>query len=507
MRAQFSKPNVRRFGPVSVSTVISALACGIAVICLVFFREIKAAVEVWNQSTAYSHCYLVLPMASYLLWERRGLLAGWRAKPDIRFAVVAVPLTLIWLVAERLGIMEARQLAVIAGIELLFITVLGRRFFGLIAGPLLYLFFLVPFGAFLTPALQHFTATFTVVGLDLLGIPNYSDNFTIETPAGIFFVAEACAGLRFLIAAIAFGVFYSLLSYTSFSKRLVFIAASIVTPIIANGFRALGIVVLGQVLGSAEAAAADHLIYGWLFFSVVMFLLIAGGHAFRDIGHTPSGERQAGSDTPALSAALSTAAVVVLLCIGPAVAGAIDLTLTPPNTPFTETIVAPPGCALVAPPTAQPVDRHLFTAICGRDHFDVSVHAFAARSTSGAMTSERRRVTQETGAENSAISVLDLPNDVGHWTVVQTTDPNRLTAYAGWVDGLPINNSLAGRLAQARDSILGATYKPVLITITTAEAANSPAGRRKATLERLTILLRGQTNLNSKMAEVTRSGS
>jgi exosortase len=74
---------------------------------------------------------------------------------------------------------------------------------------------LVPSGAFLVPALQAFTAHFAVAGLHILSIPVYSTGALIEIPAGTFAVAEACAGLRFLIAAVAFGVFFAILTLGS----------------------------------------------------------------------------------------------------------------------------------------------------------------------------------------------------------------------------------------------------------------------------------------------------
>ena len=136
--------------------------------------------------------------------------------------------------------MEGRQLIAMGFVQALFLGVLGRRLCRAMAAPLLYLFFLVPFGAFLTPVLQTFTSHFIARGLDLLGIPNYSDANIIEIPEGTFYVAEACAGLRFLIASIAFGVLYALLIYRSPGRRIAFIAVSLVVPVIANGFRALG---------------------------------------------------------------------------------------------------------------------------------------------------------------------------------------------------------------------------------------------------------------------------
>ena len=83
----------------------------------------------------------------------------------------------------------------------------------------------------------------------IIGIPAYIDGYMIEIPQGTFFVAEACAGLRFLIASIAFGCLYALMMYRSPVRRGVFIVASIIVPIIANGFRGLGIVLSGLPAG------------------------------------------------------------------------------------------------------------------------------------------------------------------------------------------------------------------------------------------------------------------
>ena len=80
----------------------------------------------------------------------------------------------------------------------------------------------------------------------------------IEIPEGPFEIAEACAGLRFLIASIVFGCFFAVVMYRSYWRRTLFISMSIFVPIFANGLRALGIIVLAHIEGSASAVAADH---------------------------------------------------------------------------------------------------------------------------------------------------------------------------------------------------------------------------------------------------------
>ena len=55
---------------------LSALALGLLALGVLFHAEAAAAVQVWIDSTAYGHCFLVLPMALYLAWDRRASLVG-----------------------------------------------------------------------------------------------------------------------------------------------------------------------------------------------------------------------------------------------------------------------------------------------------------------------------------------------------------------------------------------------------------------------------------------------
>jgi exosortase A len=301
---------------------------------LVFHHDVAAAVQVWIGSTAYNHCFLILPLIGFLLWERRTAITSVSPVPAFWPLVLMPLLSVVWLVAAVLDINEGRQLAVVAMFEIVLLVTLGPRVFRRLLAPLLFLFFLVPTGAFLVPTLQKITADIVVVGLNALHIPVFSDGFMIEIPEGSFEIAEACAGLRFLIASSVFGCFFAVVMYRSFVRRALFIALSVSVPIAANGMRALGIILLAHLEGSAAAVEADHILYGWIFFSLVILLLIAIGMAFAG-GADRSRPLQATPVTnPSLwRFALAAPAAVLLALTGPAYAARLDSRFAAPALP------------------------------------------------------------------------------------------------------------------------------------------------------------------------------
>jgi exosortase/archaeosortase family protein len=154
--------------------------------------------------------------------------------------------------------------------------------------PLVYLLFSVPMGENLIPWLQDVTAWFTVFFLKLNGIPVYVDGLYIQIPTGMFEVAVACSGIRYLIASVAVGTLFGYLTYNKFYKQILFIIFAIGLPILANGIRAYGIVAIAYYSDMEYATGADHLIYGWVFFGLVIMLMFWLGGLFADKALTKS---------------------------------------------------------------------------------------------------------------------------------------------------------------------------------------------------------------------------
>jgi exosortase A len=329
-------PSTRRRQPLVGSSLapgwrpaLAVIAFASLVFAVVFQHEITGAVQVWIGSTAYNHCFLILPLIGFLLWERRAVIASVLPRPALWPLLLMPLLSAVWLIAAVLDIQEGRQLMMIAMFEVVVLIVLGLRLFWLLLAPLLFLFFLVPTGAFLVPSLQTITADIVVAGLHILNIPVFTDGYMIEIPVGPFEIAEACAGLRFLIASIVFGCFFAVVMYRSPLRRTLFISMSVCVPIFANGLRALGIIVLAHLEGNASAVAADHVLYGWLFFTLVIMILIGIGMALvrksdKTLPDPPAATGGSSSELAPWQFAVAVAAAILLAVAGPAYAARLD---------------------------------------------------------------------------------------------------------------------------------------------------------------------------------------
>ncbi|OON59514.1 exosortase A [Massilia sp. KIM] len=264
------------------STRAALIALALLSPLLFYFDTAASIVALWNSSETFAHGYVVAPISLWLAWRRRELLRTLPLEPWWPALALVAVAGLGWLVATLGEVQVVRQYAFVAMFPLAVLAVCGRRIAGALAFPLLFLLFAVPFGEVFVAPLIEFTADFTVAALRLTGIPVLRNGTMFEIPSGSWSVVEACSGLRYLIASITLGCLYAYLSYRSWKRRALFIAVSVVVPIIANGLRAYMIVMIGHLSSMRLAAGVDHIIYGWLFFGLVMFLMFWVGRLWQE---------------------------------------------------------------------------------------------------------------------------------------------------------------------------------------------------------------------------------
>jgi hypothetical protein len=57
-------------------------------------------------------------------------------------------------------------------------------------------------------------------------------------------------------------------------------AACVIVPVRANGVRAWATIYVAQFVGAETATGFDHIVYGWLFFAIVLAVLLGAAWRF-----------------------------------------------------------------------------------------------------------------------------------------------------------------------------------------------------------------------------------
>jgi exosortase A len=254
----------------------------LAILLTLLWSSYADIVHIWWRSQTFTHGFLVAPITIYLIWRKRLEIK----KLTLKTAALAIPVIaltgLIWLLARLTDVAVVEQFTAVALIPLIFWLTLGTAATRVLAFPLGFLIFAVPMGEALVDPLMQFTAAFTVMLLRLTGLPVFWDGTFFSIPSGDWSVVAACSGIRYLIASLFLGTLYAYINYSTLWRRLLFIALSGIVPIFANGFRAYIIVMIGHLSGMKLAVGVDHLIYGWVFFGIIMFLLFALGNLWME---------------------------------------------------------------------------------------------------------------------------------------------------------------------------------------------------------------------------------
>lgn len=257
-----------------------AFACAITI--AVYGATVASAVHIWMTRDTYSYAFAILPIVAYLVWLNRGAVMQLTPLPTFGGAAVAFGFSALWFAAARFEIHELQHLAVPGMLIGLAIAAIGWRAAGILWLPLWYLFLLAPLGTPLLPFLQTITTWIASVFLSLGQIPFFAEGYNIEVATGRYVVAPGCAGLNFILAALTVVPLFCEIMYRDFRKKVIAFAIIMALVPIANGFRVFGIIAIAEYSRRAIDIAADHLFYGWMFFSCVLLLMFLVASRYAD---------------------------------------------------------------------------------------------------------------------------------------------------------------------------------------------------------------------------------
>ena len=473
---------------------IAILVAAMLALLVLYRGTVASMVSVWNSSETFAHGYAILPISLWLIWRRRDVFTRIPAVPCWPALGLLALCGAAWLLARAGEVQVVMQYAFVAMIPALALAVLGRRLAGALAFPLLFLLFAVPFGEVFVPPLINFTADFTVAAVRATGIPVLRNGTMFELPTGNWSVVEACSGVRYLISSITLGCLYAYLSYRSTARRVLFIALSVVVPIVANGLRAYMIVMIGHTSDMALATGVDHLIYGWLFFGLVMFIMFWIGSYWR--------EEEA--VTAAADAVQAPAALAARPLTGAAIAAVLVCALWPALGALSDKAAHNPApvrldgtrlAGMSGVPTWSPEFLKSDAMLAGRytaagAPVDLNVLYYRNQGP------DKRLISSVNRVDNRALNFRQIGSEGRLETIggqklavretrVKGPDGNYLVWHWTWIDGQFIANDYLGKLRQAQAKLMmrGDDGAAIMVATPVGEDADTARAALRAFLD------------------------
>lgn len=251
-------------------------AIGLVLLAFALFWPTTVSLSVrWQDSVhrTYTHGYLVVALAVWLLWRGRARWSQVCARVSPIGLVALVGCSLGWLVAYRAGLQIVHQALLPLIIATAILSCFGLAVTRRMALPLAYVFFAIPVWDAVNPLLQWSSVFAVRTLLRLAGIPAFFADNTFQIPAGSFEIADGCSGLHFFVVALAISVLYGEINRDSLRTRIALVVLASVLAMLTNWVRIFIIVVAGHLTDMQHyLVSEEHYSFGWFLFAGMMLL-------------------------------------------------------------------------------------------------------------------------------------------------------------------------------------------------------------------------------------------
>jgi exosortase len=250
----------------------------------------------WWHDPNFSYGFFVPVFSIYVLWQERERFAHFVPQPSWSgLAVIGVALLelIVGQMGAELFLARSSMVLLMGGVVVLYF---GWSAWRAVLFPWAFLLLMIPLPMILlnqiTFPLQLETSKVAAHVLPLFGVPIFREGNLIHLPSGIvLFVAEACSGLRSLMALTTLSIMYGFLMEKRVSVRILLAVASVPIAVAANSLRIIGTGLLVQYWSPEAAEGFFHASWGLIIFVVALCMLYALHFAISAVGKRVGAER------------------------------------------------------------------------------------------------------------------------------------------------------------------------------------------------------------------------
>jgi len=242
-----------------------------------FYPILNHLVTKWYTADEYSHGFLIVPIAAYIIFTKRFELRDIDLNPSIAGIALTVVSLIAYLFALMAGILTLSGVAMIFAIYGVVLYLLGTSFFAAIFFPLFFLLFMIPvpsqiFSAITIP-LQLLVSKISVLAAHVLDIPVYREGNLLFLPDHTLEVVQACSGLRSLISLIVLSTVFAYFTLNSNKLRFVLVILAAPAAIVVNMVRVFFTIVFFHYFNMDLTVGSIHTMFGILIFGLAIIML------------------------------------------------------------------------------------------------------------------------------------------------------------------------------------------------------------------------------------------
>ena len=252
--------------------------------CITFIPVYPNLWHDWMNNSNSSHGILVPLISAFLIWSKRGRLSKVGAIKIFNWGAVVLTVSLILYLISLAGHMAVIQRAMIVfSLIGLILYNFGTKVFRIMVFPLFYLLFMVPvpvsIHSLIALPLQLFATDVSHTIIQAVGIPALKEGNMLYFAQTQLEVAEACSGLRSMMAFVMLSALFAYLMDKGWWRRCILVLSAIPLAIVANIIRVTGTGILAHFYGQQVARGFLHEFSGLAVF-VFGFMLMYTEYVF-----------------------------------------------------------------------------------------------------------------------------------------------------------------------------------------------------------------------------------